>query len=456
MNYFYFFFFLSLSALLWIKPLIFFICKKVNEAENLNILGALTFTLGISLIVFSINTDWQERLWILLTLILGILLCIRGLFVIFFLKQIKNILPVYLNHYYKFTTSISLMMLILAFFIVSTDYIGPQKNINECKSDNVISVICGFSNPEDIVVTPDNKFLLMSEFGGISPYGNTSAGDFALLRLADNKKIKPIITFDQNIWGDAACPQNNVFGPHGIDLVQREDGRYQFNVINHYPNETIEIFELIKTDDSRETWSLVWKGCINVPDKYYFNDVALKRNGTFYASHMYPRDIDMVKWLRTSLFKNDSGLVVKWDGNSFKEIPNSEGSGPNGISLDERSNILFISYNQGDKIVRFDLSINKIVNSFKVESPDNIFLHKNSAWITSLDFQPNDAGDCINKPACSLPFTIYEIDSETFEVFHENSFKKTVFGLPTIAVPIENKIFMGSFHSDRLGYYIRK
>ncbi|MGB1460050.1 MAG: hypothetical protein ACPG78_01765, partial [Gammaproteobacteria bacterium] len=193
-----------------------------------------------------------------------------------------------------------------------------------------------------------------------------------------------------------------------------------------------------------------------VPDKYYFNDVALKRNGTFYASHMYPRDIDMVKWLRTSLFKNDSGLVVKWDGNSFEEIPNSEGSGPNGITLDERSNILFISYNQGDKIVRFDLSINKIVNSFKVESPDNIFLHKNSAWITSLDFQPNDAGDCINKPACSLPFTIYEIDNETFEVFNEDSFKKTVFGLPTIAVPIEDKIFMGSFHSDRLGYYIRK
>ena len=56
-------------------------------------------------------------------------------------------------------------MISLAFFVVSTDYIGPQKDISECKSDKAISVICGFSNPEDIVVTPDNKYLLISEFG---------------------------------------------------------------------------------------------------------------------------------------------------------------------------------------------------------------------------------------------------------------------------------------------------
>ena len=36
------------------------------------------------------------------------------------------------------------------------------------------------------------------------------------------------------------------------------------------------------------------------------------------------------------------------------------------------------------------------------------------------------------------------------------SFNKTVFGLPTIALPIENGIIMGSFHSDRLGYFTQK
>jgi hypothetical protein len=455
MNYFYFFFFLFLSLLLWIKPLIIYICKKIDEAQNLHILGGLTFLIGTAMVIFSINSDWAERLWILLTLIVGILLCIRGLVVIFFLEKIKKILPLYLNHYYKFSIPISAVMISLALFTVTTDYIGPQKNISECKSDDAISVICGVSNPEDIVVTPDNKYLLISEFGGIRPYDSTKSGGFALLRLADKKIITPKISFGKNIWGEDSCKQNEIFGPHGIDLVQREDGSYQLGVINHYPGETIEMFELVQKSE-QDTWSFVWRGCIEVPEKYYLNDVALKKDGTFYVSHMYSRDITMTKWLITALFKKDSGVILEWNKDSFIEIPNSEGSGPNGITLNESTNNLFISYNQGDRVVKFDLSDNKKLQTFKVESPDNIYINKDSVWLTSLDFQPNDAGDCIERPACSLPFSIYEIDRETFVLKNKNSFNKTVFGLPTIALPIENVIIMGSFHSDRLGYFTQK
>ena len=455
MNYFYFFFFLFLSLLLWVKPLIIFICKKIDEAQNLHILGGLTFLIGMAMVIFSINSDWEERLWILLTLILGILLCIRGLVVIFFLEKIKKILPLYLNHYYKFSIPISVVMISLALFTVTTDYIGPQKNISECKSDDAISVICGVSNPEDIVVTPDNKYLLISEFGGIRPYDSTKSGGFALLRLSDNKIITPKISFGKNIWGEDSCKQNDIFGPHGIDLVQREDGSYQLGVINHYPGETIEMFELVQKSE-HDTWSFVWRGCIEVPEKYYLNDVALKKDGTFYVSHMYSRDITMTKWLITALLKKDSGVILEWNKDSFIEIPNSEGSGPNGITLNESTNNLFISYNQGDRVVKFDLSDNKKLQTFKVESPDNIYINKDSVWLTSLDFQPNDAGDCIERPACSLPFSIYEIDRETFVLKNKNSFNKTVFGLPTIALPIENVIIMGSFHSDRLGYFTQK
>ena len=455
MNYFYFFFFLFLSLLLWVKPLIIFICKKIDQAQNLHILGGLTFLIGMAMVIFSINSDWAERLWILLTLIVGILLCIRGLVVIFFLEKIKKILPLYLNHYYKFSIPISAAMISLALFTVTTDYIGPQKNISECKSDDAISVICGVSNPEDIVVTPDNKYLLISEFGGIRPYDSTKSGGFALLRLSDNKIITPKISFGKNIWGEDSCKQNEIFGPHGIDLVQREDGSYQLGVINHYPGETIEMFELVQKSE-QDTWSFVWRGCIEVPEKYYLNDVALKKDGTFYVSHMYSRDITMTKWLITALFKKDSGVILEWNKDSFIEIPNSEGSGPNGITLNELTNNLFISYNQGDRVVKFDLSDNKKLQTFKVESPDNIYINKDSVWLTSLDFQPNDAGDCIERPACSLPFSIYEIDRETFVLKNKNSFNKTVFGLPTIAVPIDNTIFMGSFHSDRLGYFTQK
>ena len=188
-------------------------------------MGSITFLIGSALVIFFIQyDDWSERLWTFITVILGFLLCLRGLVVIFYLDSIKKILPVYLNHYYKFTFSISLILIFLSFFIVSTDYIGEQKDISDCKSDDSISVVCDLSNPEDIVVTPDQKFLLMSEFGGISPYQETKSGGFALLRIADNKKISPKITFEKNIWGDSLCSNssNKAFGPHGIDLIERK------------------------------------------------------------------------------------------------------------------------------------------------------------------------------------------------------------------------------------------
>ena len=479
MNYFYFFFFLFLSILLFIKPLIVCICKKIDKAENLNILGGLTFSIGLAMTIFAISAAWTERLWILVTLVLGILLCIRGLVVIFFLEKIKKILPIYLNHYYKFSIPIFIAMTSLGLFVLSTDYIGPQKDITECKSDKTISVICGISNPEDIVITPDNKYLVISEFGSVKPYDSTKPGKFALLRLlisefgsvkshnsskpggfallrlSDSKILEPKIIFSENAWGESSCRQKDIFGPHGIDLVQREDGRYQLGVINHYPHESIEMFELTQ-GTGQEEWSFVWRGCVDVPEKYYLNDIALKKDGTFYVSHMYPRDISMTEWLITTILKKKSGVILDWNKNNFEEIMNSEGSGPNGIALNESTNNLFISYNQGDQIVKFDLSKNKKLQSFKVESPDNIYIHGDSLWLTSLDFQPNDAGDCIIRPACSLPFSIYEIDKETFVLKNENSFNKTVFGLPTIAVPIGNTIFIGSFHSDRLGYFSQK
>ena len=183
-------------------------------------------------------------------------------------------------------------MIGLAFIIISNDYIGPQKDISECISDRNIEIICGFKNPEDIVITPDNEFLLMSEFGGIEPYEEQKPGYFALLNLQTKEKIIPNILIEENIWGNSSGKRNKTkkYGPHGIDLVKREDGAYQLGVVNHFPDETIEMFEIFKESGS---WNMVWRGCVEVPNEFYFNDISLKTNGDFYASHMYKRDITL-------------------------------------------------------------------------------------------------------------------------------------------------------------------
>ena len=453
MNYFYFFFFLSLAIIILIKPFTQFISAWVMRSERLTVTGLLTGSLGLLCIYISlIDPFWFERMWMIVTFVLGILLLMRGFFIIFFLGVIKKMLPSLMKNYYKFSIPISMLMVFLAFMIVSTDYVGPQKDISSCESDDQIQVICNFSNSEDIVITPDKKFLFMSQMGSIAPWGENESGYFAIMDLSNNKKIIPKITLEENTWGEETCSRkdDDEYGPHGIDLVERNDGRYQIGVISHHPKESVEMFELKKNDLS---WEIIWRGCVNVPDKFYFNDLSLKKDGSFYASHMYKRDITMNEWFMIALLKNNSGNIVLWENSNFTEIEGSEGSSPNGLVLDEESNILYVSYNLDDKVTIFDLSNNSKINSYFIESPDNPYIKDNSIWLTSLNFQPNDAMDCITKVNCSLPFSIHELDKKTFKLKNKYTFSKTVFGLPTVAVPINETVYMGSFHADRLGSF---
>ncbi len=451
MNYFYFFFFVFLGTLVWIKPFAEFLKNRILSSNNINVIAGITLLIGLICVYIALKDEyWFERVWRIVTFSLGIILIIRGIAAIYFFNQIKKAISFIFLHYFKFMSIISVMFFTLAFFVVSSDYVGPQKDISSCSSDNKVKLICGFKNPEDIVITPDKKFLLMSEFGGIGPYEEQKSGHFALLDLQTKTKVIPNITIKENIWGDPRCTRtiNKKYGPHGIDLIKRNDGRYQLGVINHYPDESIEMFEMIKKENS---WDMVWRGCIDVPYEFYFNDISLRRNGGFYASHMYDREITLNEWLFVSIIKSDTGFLVEWIENRFKKIDGSDGSGPNGIALDEDSNIIYINYNQGDSVTKFDLSLNKKLDKKFIEAPDNPYIDGNDIWITSLDFQPNDFGDCEFKKSCSLPFSIYQLDKNNLEIKNEYSFSKTVFGLPTVAVPIEGEVFLGSFHSDRLG-----
>ena len=73
---------------------------------------------------------WFERVWKIVTLSLGIILIARGLFALFFFDKLKEALTFVFSHYFKFMSGFSLVFIVLAFYIVSTDYFGPQNHIS--------------------------------------------------------------------------------------------------------------------------------------------------------------------------------------------------------------------------------------------------------------------------------------------------------------------------------------
>ena len=400
------------------------------------------------LVSVTLQEYWHEELWRLVVFIVLSFALFQLVSTVFTIR-IWNGITEFAR---KGRLIFSICFFSLGLLLIVRSYIGPVISTEGCKSDQEIQVICLVKNPEDLAVTPDNDFLIVSEFGGIEPLEEMIPGKLSLLNLK-TEEIEPLdMSYSNNTWGDGLCSRknNDLLGPHGIDLITRNDGLYQLAVVNHIEYESIEMYELIKSETS---WHLIWRGCVRAPVENYLNDVSLKSDGSLFVSHMYDRDSSISSFLLAALFKKKTGYVLQWNNKQgFSKVVESEGSMPNGLAYDENNNLLYINDNLGDKVRILDLNNKTSVADTYLNAPDNLILTEESLWVTTLDHEILDTIKCIEYTVCALPFSVYELDPVTLEEKQRFSFRKTVFGLPTVALPVKDKIWIGSFRSDRIAY----
>ena len=336
--------------------------------------------------------------------------------------------------------------------VIALLWFGNNSNIEPldgCKDNEELKVYCDFMNPEDLALTPDGNFLIVAEFGGMAPLVEMTSGKLSFFNLKDKSRTSANIAFGNNEWGSENCSRNpNVpFGPHGIDLVKREDGKLQLAVVSHYPNESIEMFELLENNG----WMLEWKGCIDVDGQYYFNDVSLDTNGNFYASHMFESDFSLMSALWNVFVKSDTGMVVKWtENNNLEELSFTAGSFPNGIALDQENNNLIVNYNLGDKTILFDLDSKKSIAVYEHNSPDNVIIKDGFAWVTNHDHSVIESLGCGEAVNCTLPFSVNKLSLLNLSLVESFKFKNKNMGVGTVGLPHNGSLWIGSYHSDRL------
>ena len=132
-------------------------------------------------------------------------------------------------------------------FFVSSFSFNEFTEIKSCDNDDSFSIVCGFQNPEDLYLSPSQNKIIISEFGSLAP--NTKYGKISFYDLVTESKRIPNFLYEENTWGDPKCElKSRQLSPHGIDLIQRDDGRYMLAVVNHLPSESIELFELVEND----------------------------------------------------------------------------------------------------------------------------------------------------------------------------------------------------------------
>ncbi|HJM70747.1 MAG TPA: hypothetical protein QF857_00340, partial [Gammaproteobacteria bacterium] len=325
-----------------------------------------------------------------------------------------------------------------------------------------LTVYCDFQNPEDLAVLPDDRHILVSEFGAIIPLSPVNIqGNLPLLDTTDGSKKDLKIELSKNDWGDPKCERENmIFSPHGIDINQRVDGSYQLAIVNHMPTETIELFELREIND---IWSLTWRGCVDAPAHGYFNDVTLKSNGSFYVSQMYDKNISLFMLAVLDNTKEDTGYVYHWTRqNGFERLINTDGAFPNGVELSEDESNLFINYAFGNKTSKYNLMSESIEASFSMNGiPDNITIDGDYLWVGAQDHSGLDsliycgvfAKDVFEDPMtnqCPLPFAAYQLKQSDLSLVNSYKYSNTVMGTVTVALSVNGKLYFGTYHGDRI------
>lgn len=334
---------------------------------------------------------------------------------------------------------------LLALFGCSADL----SSITGCQSNQELNVYCGFTNPEDLALTPDKQFLIVSEFGGMAPLAEMQFGQLSLFDIDSKTKRDLPISVGDNLWGDTQCSRDHElgFGPHGIDLKQRTDGRWQLAVVSHMPVESIEMFELVQHDG----WALEWRGCVKVEGQYYFNDVALTVNGDFYATHMFPKDTSMLKVIYNVFAKLDTGQVVYWSPKEgLKPLDFTRGSFPNGIALDDDSQQLVVNYNLADQTVLYNLATQQAMATYRHNSPDNVVINEGYVWVANHDHAATDTLACSKTVNCPLAFSINQLSLQDLSPIKSYTFSGSNMGVGTVGVVLNDSLWIGSYHADRL------
>jgi len=329
---------------------------------------------------------------------------------------------------------------------------SPEPAIPPCEESNGIRTVCGFRNPEDLVVVPGGEFLLVSEMG---TFLSDAPGALSLLDVQREQRRDLPISWqrgpDDERWGDVNCmaPTPERLSPHGIDLLTRDDGRHQLLVVNH-GDEQVEFFELAQIDAN---WQLQWMGCAKPPGDPFINDVAGLRDGGFVATHMWDKGIPFADVVARLTAGEATGWVWQWlPASGFTKLPDSDDLMPNGITVSPDGNTVFVNVYMGNKTVRINRISGIREGELNVKNPDNIVLGEDGhLWVASHLNEPVE-GRCPDGHSgpCLLPFQIFKADPATMTAEVVFRHEGAPMGYVTVALPHAGRVYFGTASGDRL------
>jgi len=309
-----------------------------------------------------------------------------------------------------------------------------------------MNVICGVRASEDLELTPDGRYLIVSQYRTFRTPG--APADLVLLDLTTQRlQALPVTSMPTPGWGDASCSAPVALSPHGTSLTRRRDGPWQLFVVNHGMRESIEMYEPVK---ERDSWKLVWRGCVVSP--LAFNDVAALGDGSFVGTH--PTALNQTGAPAANpLQGRATGWVAKWNPSSGEtELPGTRLAYPNGVNASADGRYLYINVFGTREVDKYDVAAGKIVATAKVEfMPDNLTWTRDGQLIAAG--VKGARGNCPPESStpCIQAFGVARIEPATMVTtpLFDSGTRPIIVGV-SVAIEVGSDLYLGAFDGDRV------
>ena len=321
--------------------------------------------------------------------------------------------------------------------------------IEDCVASHRIEPICGFQNPEDLVLLPDGAGMVVSQ----APQEGLANG--TLVRYQPSSGAIDVLfpgtaLRDRRDWGEADCepPIAPEFAPHGIDLVARDDGQTALVVINHGGPETVEYFA-VGTDGT-----LSWRGCVAGLEEAFWNDLIGLPGGGFMATQMMPkssRNWSMFK----GLFGFDTGSVDAWTPSAgFSRLDGTAMPFPNGIERSPDGRFLYVASYLGGELRKIELATGETVGRLGLQRPDNLTWAGDGrllvAGVIDTIGELLSCGAELVDSGCGAAFEVVAVDPVSMRGELVLAHRGAPMGGVSVALEVGNDLYLGSFAGDRI------
>lgn len=308
-------------------------------------------------------------------------------------------------------------------------------------------------NPEDMVHLPGTPWVIVSSMP------SAQRKQLGALQIVDIRQPQAATQLFPPVRPSSSAkgPDARHFFPHGLDVRALGAGRFELLVINHGAGEAIERFLVTSRDGQMP--SIEHTQRIELPAQVWANGVAYLPDGGFVTTSMYdPRDAHFV----------DKFANAKTTGNIWRASPSGtwhqlkipELSGANGIAVSADGSTAFVAEWAKQRIWKVSLTGGK--HSFVTTS----FLPDNFRWTASQQLiiagqtaKPEQVFACETKPQpCPMGYAVALVNPQTLAVevlveHNETTAAKAEFGGATGALPINDKVWVGSFTGERIAVF---